>query len=69
MFYWAPERRELANGERKRGRIPPPGPSAKSAGTHAGGLKVKWHALGWKELIKEFASNSIGSEMLELEAT
>jgi site-specific DNA recombinase len=33
------------------------------------GLKVKWHALGWKELIKEFASNSIGSEMLELEAT
>jgi hypothetical protein len=35
----------------------------------AGGLKVKWHALGWKELIKEFASNSIGSEMLELEAT
>ena len=36
---------------------------------NAGGLKVKWHALGWKELIKEFASNSIGSEMLELEAT
>ena len=35
----------------------------------AGGLKVKWHALGWKELIKEFASNSIGSEMLELETT
>jgi site-specific DNA recombinase len=35
----------------------------------AGGLKVKWHALGWKELIKEFASNSIGSELLELEAT
>ena len=35
----------------------------------AGGLKVEWHALGWKELIKEFASNSIGSEMLELEAT
>ena len=34
----------------------------------AGGLKVKWHALGWKELIKEFASHSIGSEMLELEA-
>ena len=30
-----PERRELANGERKRGRIPPPGPLAKSAGTHA----------------------------------
>jgi site-specific DNA recombinase len=35
----------------------------------AGGLKVKWHALGWKELIKEFGSNSIGSEMLELETT
>ncbi len=34
MFYWAPERRELANGERKRGRILPPCPSAKSAGTH-----------------------------------
>ena len=33
-----------------------------------GGLKVKWHALGWKELIKEFGVQSIGSEMLELEA-
>ena len=32
-----------------------------------GGLKVKWHALGWKELLKEFGSNSIGSELLELE--
>ena len=34
----------------------------------AGGLKVKWHALGWKELIKEFGANSIGAEMVELEA-
>ncbi len=34
-----------------------------------GGLKVKWHALGWKELLKEFGSNSIGMELLELETT
>ena len=33
-----------------------------------GGLKVKWHALGWKELIKEFAAKSIGSELVEMEA-
>lgn len=34
----------------------------------AGGLKVKWHALGWKELIKEFAAKSIGAELVEMEA-
>jgi site-specific DNA recombinase len=33
-----------------------------------GGLKVKWHALGWKELIKEFAAQSIGAELVEMEA-
>lgn len=33
-----------------------------------GGLKVKWHALGWKELIKEFAAKSIGAELVEMEA-
>ena len=34
----------------------------------AGGLKVKWHARGWKKLIKEFGTNSIGAEMVKLEA-
>lgn len=34
----------------------------------AGGLKVKWHALGWKELIKEFAAKGIGAELMEMEA-
>jgi site-specific DNA recombinase len=33
-----------------------------------GGLKVKWRALGWKELIKEFAAQSIGAELVEMEA-
>lgn len=33
-----------------------------------GGLKVKWHALGWKELIKEFAAKGIGAELVEMEA-
>lgn len=33
-----------------------------------GGLKVKWHELGWKELIGEFAPESIGAEMVEMEA-
>jgi DNA invertase Pin-like site-specific DNA recombinase len=32
-----------------------------------GGLKVKWRALGWKELIKEFAAQSIGAELVEME--
>jgi len=34
----------------------------------AGGLKVKWHALGWKKLIKEFAAKGIGAELVEMEA-
>jgi hypothetical protein len=33
-----------------------------------GGLKIKWHSLGWKELIKEFAAQSIGAELVEIEA-
>ena len=33
-----------------------------------GGLKVKWRELGWKELIGEFAPESIGAEMVEMEA-
>jgi len=33
----------------------------------AGGLKVKWYALGWKELIKEFAAKGIGAELVEME--
>ena len=33
----------------------------------AGGIKIKWHALGWKALIKEFSPKSIGSELLEME--
>jgi site-specific DNA recombinase len=33
-----------------------------------GGLKIKWHALGWKELIKEFAARGIGAELVEMEA-
>jgi DNA invertase Pin-like site-specific DNA recombinase len=33
-----------------------------------GGLKVKWHSLGWKELIKEFAAKGIGAELVEMEA-
>lgn len=33
-----------------------------------GGLKVKWHALGWKQLIKEFTAQSIGAELVEMEA-
>jgi site-specific DNA recombinase len=32
-----------------------------------GGLKIKWHALGWKELIKEFAAKGIGAELVEME--
>ncbi len=34
-----------------------------------GGLKVKWHALGWKALIKEFAAQSIGAELVEMDVT
>jgi DNA invertase Pin-like site-specific DNA recombinase len=32
-----------------------------------GGIKIKWHSLGWKALIQEFAVNSIGSELVESE--
>jgi DNA invertase Pin-like site-specific DNA recombinase len=38
---------------------------------HAGevqGIKVKWRELGWNSLIEEFAPNSIGAEMLEVES-
>ena len=32
-----------------------------------GGLKVKWRTLGWKDLIREFAAQSIGAELVEME--
>jgi site-specific DNA recombinase len=38
---------------------------------HAGevqGIKVKWREVGWNALIKEFAPDSIGAELLEVEA-
>jgi site-specific DNA recombinase len=35
----------------------------------SGGLKIKWRELGWKELIGEFAPDSIGAELVEMEAT
>ncbi len=38
---------------------------------HAGevqGIKVKRREVGWNALIKEFAPDSIGSELLEVEA-
>jgi site-specific DNA recombinase len=35
----------------------------------SGGLKIKWRELGWKELIGEFAPDSIGAELMEMEAT
>ena len=34
-----------------------------------GGLKVSWRELGWKALIVEFAPDSIGAELVELEAS
>ena len=34
----------------------------------SGGLKIKWRELGWKELIGEFVPDSIGSELVEMEA-
>lgn len=34
----------------------------------SGGLKVKWHGLGWKALIGEFSQGSIGEEMVEMES-
>jgi hypothetical protein len=33
----------------------------------SGGLKVKWRELGWKDLIEEFAPDSIGAELVEME--
>ncbi len=33
-----------------------------------GGLKVTWRELGWKDLLGEFAPDSIGAELLEREA-
>ncbi len=32
-----------------------------------GGLKVSWRELGWKALIGEFAPDSIGAELVEME--
>ena len=31
------------------------------------GLRIRWRELGWKELITEFAPDSIGAELVELE--
>jgi hypothetical protein len=31
------------------------------------GLRIRWRELGWKELISEFAPESIGAELVELE--
>ena len=33
-----------------------------------GGPKVKWREIGWKDLIEEFAPDSIGAELVEMEA-
>lgn len=38
---------------------------------HAGevqGIKVKWREVGWNALIEDFAPDSIGAELLEVEA-
>jgi site-specific DNA recombinase len=35
----------------------------------AGGLKITWRELGWKELLGEFAPNTIGVEQVEWEIT
>ncbi len=32
------------------------------------GIKVKWREVGWNALIAEFSPNSIGTELLEVEA-
>jgi hypothetical protein len=34
----------------------------------SGGLKIQWRELGWKELIAEFTPESIGVELVEMEA-
>jgi hypothetical protein len=31
------------------------------------GIKVKWREIGWRSLVKEFAPNSIGAELAEVE--
>ena len=31
------------------------------------GIRVKWREIGWRSLVKEFAPNSIGAELLEVE--
>jgi hypothetical protein len=31
------------------------------------GIRVKWREIGWNALIKEFAPESIGAELLEVE--
>ncbi|RYU57192.1 recombinase family protein [Methylolobus aquaticus] len=33
-----------------------------------GGLKITWHPLGWRELLREFGPQTIGAELVELEA-
>jgi DNA invertase Pin-like site-specific DNA recombinase len=33
----------------------------------AGGLKVKWRELGWRDLIGEFSPEGIGAELVEME--
>ena len=33
-----------------------------------GGLKITWHPLGWRALLPEFAPQTIGAEVVELEA-
>jgi hypothetical protein len=31
--------------------------------------ELKWREVGWKDLIEEFAPDSIGAELVEMEAT
>ena len=33
-----------------------------------GGLKITWQPLGWRELLREFGPQTIGVELVELEA-
>jgi hypothetical protein len=35
----------------------------------SGGLKIQWRAIGWKSLIGEFAPETLGAELVELEET
>ena len=32
------------------------------------GIRIAWHALGWRALIKEFAPQTIGAELIEVDA-